>query len=176
MHVGHINLAASTDGSGEYFVPLIEALHRTGLRQYVLVRETCLATRIAAIDGVEVGPIVHSPVTACCLMPRVDVMHAHDPAAGRTGLLLTLTRSIPYVLTHRATTRLSRNRLLQAVYRRAAAVLCQDECEVAMIRHGLPGLSVEIIPDIDGNGLAGAYLRLYQNSQRIPIAGSKGIQ
>jgi hypothetical protein len=109
-------------------------------------------------------------------MPRVDLVHVHDPVAGQAGLLLTLTRSIPYVLTHRATTKLVGNPLLQAVYKRAAVVICQDDSEVAMLRHRLPGLALEIIPDVDPQLSAAGHLRLYQNSQRIPIAGSKGIQ
>lgn len=176
MLLGHINLASSMNGTGEHFFSLTEALQNAGLQQHVLVRNATLAKRINAIADIAVGPIVHSPVMAYCLMPRVDLVHVHEPAAGQAGLLLTLTRSIPYILTHRGTPKLVGNRLLQAVYRRAAVVICQDESDVAMLRHRLPGLTLEIIPDVDRHGSAADHVRLYQNSQRIPIAGSNGSQ
>jgi hypothetical protein len=109
-------------------------------------------------------------------MSRVDITHVHEPSAGHAGLLLTLTRSIPYILTHRGEIALARNPLLQAVYRRAAAVICQDDSEVAMLRHWLPGLAIEIIPDVDLQGSSAAHQQIYQNSQRTPIAGRSGIQ
>ncbi len=176
MLIGHINLAVSMNGTGEHFVTLVEALQGTGLHQHVLVRNATLAKRIDAIGGVAMGPVVHSPVMAYCLMPRVDLVHVHEPTAGQAGLLLTLTRSIPYILTHRGAARFAGNPLLHAVYKRAAAVICQDDSEVAMVRHRLPELAIDIIPDIERHGSAAGHLRLYQNSQRTPIAGSKGIQ
>ena len=176
MLIGHINLCASMNGTGDHFVTLVEALHDAGLQQHVLVRNTTLAGRVDAIGGIAIGPVVHSPVMAYCLMPRVDLVHVHDPGAGQAGLLLTLTRFIPYVLTHRGTAKLAGNPLLQAIYRRACAVICQDDSELALLRHGLGGLSIEVIPDIGRGGSARSHLRLYQNSQRTPMAGSNGIQ
>ena len=177
MLIGHINLATSMHGTGEPLISLVEALDRAGMKQHVLVRDAILAKRVDIVGGnVAIGPVVHSPVTACCLMPRVDITHVHEPSAGQAGLLLTLTRSIPYILTHRGTIALARNPLLQAVYRRATAVICQDDSEVAMLRHWLPGLAIEVIPDVDRHGSSVAHQRLYQNSQRMPTAGRKGIQ
>lgn len=177
MLIGHINLAASIHDTGASFIGLVEALDRAGMKQHVLVRNATLAKRVDIVGGnVAIGPIVQSPVTACCLMPRVDITHVHEPSAGQAGLLLALTRSIPYILTHRATTALARNPLLHAVYRRAAAVICQDDSEVAMLRHWLPGLKIEIIPDVDRRGSSATHQQLYQNSQRMPTAGRSGIQ
>ena len=177
MLIGHIDLATSMRGAGESLIGLVEALDRAGMKQHVLVRNATLAKRVDIIgDNVAIGPIVHSPVTACCLMPRVDIIHVHEPSAGQAGLLLTLTRSIPYILTHRGAIALGRNPLLQAVYRRAATVICQDDSEVAMLRHWLPGLATEIIPDVDRHGSSATHQLLYQNSQRMPTAGRSGIQ
>lgn len=177
MLIGHINLAESIYGTGESFIGLVEALDRAGMKQHVLVRNATLAKRVDIVGGnVATGPIVQSPVTACCLMPRVDITHMHEPSAGQAGLLLTLTRSIPYILTHRGAIALVRNPLLQAVYRRAAAVICQDDSEVAMLRHWLPGLAIEIIPDVGRRGSSATHQQLYQNSQRMPTAGRSGIQ
>ena len=176
MLVGHINLAPSYHTFGEHFVSLIDALGRAGVEQHVLVSNPSLAQRTGAIRNVTTGPVVNSAVTAYCLMPRVDVAHVHETTAGQAGLLLALTRSVPYVLTHRGMTVTGGNPLQQAVYRRAAAVICRDDSDVALLRHWLPGLLTEVIPDIEYDGLAEAHLRLYQNSQRMPMAGSKGIQ
>ena len=177
MLIGHINLASSIYGTGESFIGLVEALDRAGMKQHVLVRNATLAKRVDIIGGnVVIGSVVNSPVTACCLMPPVDITHVHEPLAGQAGLLLTLTRAFPYILTHRSTIALTRSPLLQAAYRRAAAVICQDDSEVAMLRHWLPGLAIEIIPDVDRQGSSAAHQQLYQNSQRMPSAGRRGIQ
>ena len=176
MLVGHINLAASMQETGEQFITLVEALQRTGIQQHVIVRNATLAKQILAVGGIDVGPVVHAPVLAYCLMPGIDVVHVHEPAAGQAGLLLALTRSIPYVLTHRGAVTAGGNPVAKAIYRRATAVICQDDSELAILRHWLPGLNVEIVPDIERQEPADSHIRLYQNSQRMPIAGNNGIQ
>jgi len=175
VHLGHINLARSFNGTGEHFVGLVEALQRAGVEQHVLVRNESLAKRIAAVPGVEVGPIVRSAVTAYCLMPRRDLVHIHDVAAGQAGLLLTLTRSIPYVLSHSSNT-LNPHPLTQAVFRRARCIVCSDDSDAAIVRCLDPSLHIEIVaPTVYGRS-ADDWLRVYQNSQRMPIAGNNGIQ
>lgn len=176
MLIGHINLAKSFNGTGEHFVSLIEALQDIGVNQHVLVRNVTLAKRLDAVDGVVVGPVVRSAVTANCLMPQVDIVHIHDAAAAQAGLLMTLTRSIPYVLSYPGTVPNGRNPLAQAIYRRALCVICRDDCDASILRHYDQALHLEIIPEMERHGSAAAYLRLYQNSQRMPIAGSNGIQ
>lgn len=176
MLIGHINLAQTVHEAGEPVVRLVEALARARMDQYILVRNETLAKRLDAVDRVTVGSIVHSPVMAYCLLPHVDVAHAHDVAAGQAGLLLTLTRSIPYVLSHRGILTPNGNPLVPAVYKRATKVLCQDDSELAVLRHWQPGLAAVIVPDIDRNASATHHLRIYQNSQSMPIAGNSGIQ
>ena len=176
VQIGHINLAESFNGTGEHFVSLVESLRLEGVDQHVVVRNVTLARRMHAIDNVVVGPVVRSPIAACCMMPRVDLVHIHDNSAGQAGLLLTLTRSMPYVLTHRGSIPTGLNPLMQAVYRRATSIICLDESELALLHHYDPMLRVHVIPDIERSGSARDHLRVYQNSQRIPIAGSNGIQ
>ncbi|MBT8102357.1 MAG: glycosyltransferase [Gammaproteobacteria bacterium] len=130
MHIGHINIAKSFNGAGDYFVKLIESLQELGVRQHVLVKNVALAKRLDLIDDVTVGPIVRSAVMAYALMPSLDVVHIHDPADGQSGLLLTLTRSIPFVLTHRDDLP-GRNPLTQAVYKRAAGIIYQGDSDAA---------------------------------------------
>lgn len=176
MLIGHVNLTTSMSGADEHFVTLVERLQASGLRQHVLVRKSTLATRISTLGEVEVGPVVTSPILAYCLMPGIDVAHVHDPAAGQVGLLLALTRSIPFVLTHRGAVESGHNPLLKSIYRRASLVICQDDSEAALLHHWLPGLVVVIVPDVERGGSVAAHLRVYQNSQRMPIAGNNGIQ
>ena len=115
MQIGHINLAKSFNGTGEHFVSLVESLQDEGVEQHVLVRNTTLARRLGAVEKVVVGPVVSSPISAYCLMPRLDLVHIHDSNAGQAGLLLALTRSIPFVLTHRGSVPSNHNPLTQAV-------------------------------------------------------------
>ncbi|MDH3304376.1 MAG: glycosyltransferase family 4 protein [Gammaproteobacteria bacterium] len=130
MHIGHINLAKSFNGAGEHFVRLVESLQAMGVRQYVLVRNVALAKRLDLVGNVTAGPVVRSAVMAYCLMPHVDVVHIHDPSDGQAGLLLTLTRSIPFVLTHRDDAP-GRNPLTQAVYKRASGIIYQPDADAA---------------------------------------------
>jgi len=176
VQIGHINLAKSFNGTGEHFVTLIESLQHEGVSQHVIVRNVTLAKRLDAIEHVVVGPIARSAVTAYCLMPHLDLVHIHDADAAQAGLLLALTRSIPFVLTHRGPVPATWNPLTQAVYRRAMNIICMDECDVALLHHYDPLLRVNVVPDIGRHGNACEHLRLYQNCQRIPTAGSNGIQ
>lgn len=175
VHIGHINLARSFNGTGEHFISLVEGLQQQGVRQYVLVRNRTLARRLHAVEDVEVGPIVKSAVTAFCLMPRCDLVHIHDTPSAQAGLLLTLTRSIPYVMTQ-GDTLPGTGPIVQAIYKRAAKIICRDASDAALLRHCEPSLNIEIIPDIVREGSASDHLRVYQNSQRMPTAGSSGIQ
>lgn len=140
MYIGHINLAKSAGSAGEYFVNLIEALQGHAVQQHVLVRNVALAQRLDAADGVTVGPAVSSTVMAYCLMPVVDLVHVHDPSDGRAGLLLTLTRSIPFVLT-RGNAASGRNPITQAVYRRASGIIYTGDADASkhlrVYRHAL---------------------------------------
>ncbi|MGI9232256.1 MAG: glycosyltransferase family 4 protein [Woeseiaceae bacterium] len=128
MYIGHINLARSFNGAGEHFVSLIEALQSRGVEQYVLVRNVDLAKRLDIVGHVTVGPVVRSAVTAYCLMPAVDVVHVHDPSDGQSGLLLALTRSIPFVLTNRSEST-GNGPLAQAVYSRAAGIVYRNDAD-----------------------------------------------
>ena len=131
MYVGHINLSKSFNGAGENFVRLIEALHDRGTTQYVIVRNVALAKRLDLVDdGLTVGPTVRSAVMAYVLMPHVDVVHVHNPADGQAGLLLTLTRSIPYVLTQNGEP-VGRGPMWQAINRRASGFIYRHDANAA---------------------------------------------
>ena len=173
MQIGHINLEKSMNGIGEHFVKLVEGLDRLGTEQHVVVRNRALARRLNVYSGVTVGPTVTTAVTAYCLMPHVAIVHAHDEASGHSGLLLTLTRSIPYVLTRRIARPPGKNPILRSVYGRAASLICpSDWAAAALVNQGL-GVPVDVIPDIsckddDGNEqpgrIAADHLRVYRRA------------
>jgi hypothetical protein len=120
MHVGHINLATTFNGAGEHFVNLVEDLCQHGVEQYVVVKNVALAKRLDIIDGVTVGPVVRSAVTAFCLMPGVDVVHVHDSPSASAGLLMALTRSVPFVLSDDGIGDEKKNSIRQAIESRAS--------------------------------------------------------
>ena len=176
MRVGHINLAKAGDRRNLEFISLVEALRCEGVEQHLVVRDRSIVERLMPLQGISIGPVAHSAVTASCLVPAVDIAHIHDPAAGQAGLLLTLTRSIPYVLTHLGSLPNGRNPLAHAIYRRAACILCPDHADLDLLRHFEPGLQLVVIQATDQPIAARDYVQVYQNSQRMPIAGNNGIQ
>jgi len=146
VHIGHINLSESFNGAGEHFVALIESLQQHAMRQYVLVRNVSLAKRLDLVEGVVVGPVVRSPVTSYCLMPQVDVVHIHDQMGSSAGLLLALTRSIPFVLTRREISASSTNPINKAIYNRASGFVEEDQLtaneHLQIYRRAVDSLSV----------------------------------
>jgi hypothetical protein len=152
MKVGHINLARSFNGTGEHFIALIEALDREGLSQHIIVRNEALARRLALYDRVSVGPTTTAAVLAYCLMPAIDVVHCHDERGAQAGLLLRLTRSVPFVLTRRVGSDPTGNPVQRAVYRRAAAVICTTHAGARSLRTFAPDCRVEVINDLSMNG------------------------
>lgn len=181
MEIGHINLAKSFNGTGEHFVALVEALDRQGARQHVIVRNQSLARRIAVYDSVTMGPITASPVMAYCLMPNVDVVHVHDDKSAQSGLLLTLTRSIPYVLTQRVVNDASRNPLAHSIDDRAASLICCTDDAARNANRGTASRQINVIPDIAReedldfemlcNKAAAEHLRVYRRAAdtfRVP--------
>lgn len=181
MFIGHINLAESMNGTGEHFVKLIEGLDRQGIRQHVLVRNRSLARRLAVCDNVTVGPVIRSPVMAYCMMPNVSVVHAHDDKSGQAALLMTLTRSTPYVVTRRSTQMLGKNPISRSIYRRAASLICSTDGAAAKMLESDLSVLIDVIRDIsyaasvdpetDGNRIAAEHARIYRraiDSWRVP--------
>jgi len=107
----------------ERFAQLVEAISQFDVEQHILVASHALGRRLAKCAHVTVGPIVRSPVMAYCLMPQVDLAHVHHGKSGQAGLLLTLTRSIPFVITADEGTAADRNPLTQSVLNRAVYTL-----------------------------------------------------
>jgi len=176
LRVGHISLAPSDGWPIDDLSELIAALRHHGLAQHLLTADETLWRRVESFEGVVVGPIAHSPLSAYSLVPSVDVVHVHDLTAAQAGLLLALTRSIPFVLTHTTLAGRRGDPLRRAIYRRAATVICRDDAEMAILRHFDPTLRIAVVPAPVGNHVADVLLRVYQNSQRMPIAGSSGSQ
>ena len=129
MKIGHICLAKDTDEIIDRLAILVEALDRLAIDQHVLVASPALARRLQRCPYVRVGPVVKAPVMAYCLMPNVDVVHIHDNKSGQAGLLLTLTRSTPFVITTSDERTTSRNPLKRSMLRRAQSLISPTDTD-----------------------------------------------
>ena len=169
------------NGMGEHLVRLVERLDSLGIEQHVVVRNQSLARRLNVCEKVTVGPTVTTAVTACCLMPNVAVVHTHDEASGHAGLLLTLTRSIPYVLTRCSIFPPGKNPVIRSVYGRAASLICPTPAAAEAVADQGLGVPVDVIESISGTGdeadevavrrIVAEHLRVYRRAadpQRIP--------
>lgn len=123
MKIGHIFLSTAPDDAASKFALLIEALDRLAIEQHVLVADAALARRLQCCPYVTVGPVVRSPVMAYCLMPDIDLVHVHEEKGGQAGLLLTLTRSIPFVMMRRESEPDGRNPLKRSIAHRAQSLI-----------------------------------------------------
>lgn len=181
MEIGHINLDASLNGDGEHFVRLVEGLGDLGVTQHVIVRNRVLARRLEICKGVTVGQTVTTAVTAYCLMQKVALVHTHDESSGHAGLLLTLTRSIPYVATRQSENPPGENPIIRSVYGRAVSVICPTERAAAAVTGQGLGVPVDVIPAISCKDVekadrivkrvAASHLRIYRravDSRHLP--------
>ena len=129
MNVGHIYLDKTSDSGASQFASIVEALDRLTIDQHVLVANADLARSLRPLPYVTVGPTVKTPVMAYCLMPNVDVVHIHDDRSGQAGLLLTLTRSVPFVMNSGVTPADTRNPLKQSVLQRAQTMVAPTQID-----------------------------------------------
>lgn len=180
MEVGHINLEAAANGAVEHFVKLVEGLGNLGVKQHVIVRNRSLARRLEICDGVS-AQTANAAVIAYCLMPHVGLVHAHDETSGHAGLLLTLTRSIPYVTTRRSEQPPGTNPIIRSVYSRSVSVICPTKSAAAAVAGQGLGVPVDVIPAISCKDvekadrivrrISAAHLRVYRravDSTHIP--------
>ena len=108
------------------------------------------------------------------------VVHAHDPGGGQAGLLMTLTRSIPYVLTRRSAEPVNRNPIARAMIHRAAGMICPTREAADALRFDEQCGPIDIVEDLsheslDGdvtdNRVAAEHLKIYRralDSWRVP--------
>ena len=178
MRIGHIDLSVHISAAEEQLVVLVEALTSHGVEQHVLVRNPFLAKRLSVCTGVSVGPIVRSSVTASFLMPTVDLVHTHDTKAVNAGLLLNLTRSVPYVVTHRRFSTPGNSPVNRWKYRRSEAIICPSEDIASAMLDYVGDIPVNTIGDacndddvidiengrISAEKLAAEYLRVYRRT------------
>ena len=127
MKIGHLCLTREYGGSGHQLLLLAIALSIHDIEQHAVVRNQTLAERLSQIAGISVGPLAKSPITAYGLMPNVDLAHLHDRRSLQSGLLLKLTRSIPYVFTQRFLATPPANAIARSMYRRAEGIACVSE-------------------------------------------------
>lgn len=156
MRIGQISLATEAEDGAAHLTLLVRALARHGVDQHVLVSDERLARELCGTNRVTVGPLTRTPIMACCLMPDVDVAHMHDLKSAQTGLLLTLTRSVPYVMTLRSPAVTALGPISRAVHQRAGCIVCQSDDVADMLRRRHPDLYIECIPPIRVQGTTDA--------------------
>ncbi len=147
MKIGHISLAKEYGGSGHQLLMLAKALSNHGIEQHAIVRNPILARRLLEHANISVGPLVNSPITAYGLMPNVDLAHLHDSKSLQSGLMLTLTRSIPYVVTHRSLEPPPARALARTMYRRAERIACVSEAVSKIMLAYCPDTPIDNIYD-----------------------------
>ena len=123
MKIGQIFLEKSDEDGARRFRTIVEGLDKLAIEQHALVANVSIARSLRALPYVTVGPVVRTPVMAYCLMPDIDVVHVHDGKSGQAGLLLTLTRSIPFVMAASETSDATRNPLKRSILHRAQALI-----------------------------------------------------
>lgn len=126
MKIGQIFLEKSGGDSARQFQAVVEGLDRLAIEQHVLVASAELARSLSALPYVTVGPVVGTPVMAYCLIPEVDVAHVHDGKSGQTGLLLKLTRAVPYVITSTEAVN-NKQSIWGSIWDRASATIETDD-------------------------------------------------
>jgi hypothetical protein len=147
MRIGHIDLSAHIGAAEEQLVVLVEALGAHDIEQYVLVRNPFLAKRLSVCEGVTVGPVVRSAVSAYFLMPAVDLVHTHEAKAVSAAIMLNLTRSAPYIVAHRRFSTPASNPIRRWMYRRAAGIICPSENIASAMLDYLSETPVDTIAD-----------------------------
>ena len=147
MKIGHISLEKEYGGSGHQLLMLAKALSNHDIEQHAVVRNPVLARRLSKHAEISVGPLVNSPVTAYGLMPNVNLAHLHDSKSLPSGLLLTLTRSIPYVVTHRSLNPPPARALARSMYRRAEGIACVSEAVSKIMLAYCPDTPIDNIYD-----------------------------
>ena len=147
MKIGHINLEKEYGGSGHQLLMLAKALSNYSIEQHAVVRNPILARRLLEHANISISPLVNSPVTAYALMPNIDLAHLHDSRSLQSGLLLTLTRSIPYIVTHRSLEPPPARALARSMYRRAEGIACVSQAVLKIMLAYSPGTPIDNIYD-----------------------------
>ena len=129
MKIGQIYLNSSSSSGARRFFSIVDGLNRLTVDQHVLVADPDLARGLRVLPFVTVGPTVRSPVMAYCLMPAVDVVHVYDDHGGQAALLLTLTRSEPFVITEGAISPTTGSPLNKSVLRRSHAIVEPEQLD-----------------------------------------------
>lgn len=170
MKIGHVNLATDLTAAEEQLIALVESLSSHGVEQHVLVRNAALAKRLAMCSETTVGPTIKASTTAFCLLPAVDLLHAHEAKAAQTGLLLTLTRAIPFVLSHRQLSATEPHPFAPLIYRRARRIVCPSNEVADKIRQYAIDTPVDVIPDAARGSESGIHSAANRSPERIAAA------
>ncbi len=172
LKVAHVHLASQHDLSSQQLAILARGLSGLNVDQHAVVRCQQVAEQLSRVPYVTIGPLVSSPIVANCLLPCADICHAHDARSAQTGLLLTLTRSIPFILSYRSQTTVSDAPITKAINRRSRAIVCASIIDQQRLLQDFPESTISVIANTTGKGengyqeleanrLAAQYLDVY---------------
>ena len=176
MFIGHICLSKDFGHTAKQLLWLVKGMARQGIQQSVVVRCAPLANRLMRCADVTVADLADSPLTAYSMVPKVDLAHVHDPDGVHTGLLLALTRSIPYIITCRQRAVPDESVIVRSAYQRAACIVCTTSATVDVMQVFCSTLSIDIVRDAGDSThpnsylndrvqqMAAAYMALYRRS------------
>ena len=147
MVIGHIKLAPGFDRHARQLLRLTSALAELGVQQHALVASNVLARELEARAAMPVVRVAPSAVEACCDLEACDLVHAHDLEAGKAALLLRLTSSQHYILSHHPSNEVGADAVLDSLTRRADCVVCTSEAAAAALRRDCAAAEVRIVRD-----------------------------
>lgn len=123
MKIGQVFLDTAGHSVERRYLKIIENLDKLAIEQYAVVSSPRIARTLQAFPFVSVSPIVKSAIMAYCLMPDVNVVHVHGRKGGQAGLLLALTRSIPFVIDQIDNWQETNNPITRSIVHRAFALI-----------------------------------------------------
>ena len=176
MQIGHICLATEFDDRTRQLTVLVRSLVSHSINQQSIVANHQLAVELEKTPIQHNVRVARSPISAYCAARNCDLLHLHDEFAGRTGLLATLTRGTPYVLTYRGSKAPPADALNRSIFSRAAGIVCDTAATAELVRHAHTGAAISVIEDAghddrSAQQMSAKYVRVYRgilDSRAVP--------
>ncbi|GGE74687.1 glycosyl transferase [Streptosporangium jomthongense] len=144
MHICHVNLASGFAGGERQTVNLIRYLADHGCEQTLVAKPG--NPMIEEVRGLPVNVRTASHFTVGHSRGNWDLIHCHDGKAVYWGLLESLLRKTPYIVTRRVENPLKDKKVTHAAYGRAESVVCLSRAVRNVVQGLLPEIDCTVIP------------------------------
>ncbi|MHA7855546.1 glycosyltransferase family 4 protein [Marinobacter shengliensis] len=144
MHICHVNLASGFAGGERQTVNLIRYLAAQGCEQTLVAKPG--NPMIDEVSSLPVKVRTTPHFIAGHSRGTWDLIHCHDGKAVYWGLLESLLRKTPYIVTRRVENPLKNKKATRAAYGRAEAVVCLSRAVRDAVRRLLPEADCPVIP------------------------------